>query len=75
MNHISIEIDVEKCKSCHKCSEECINEVLIDTNLGYNESINKASVLDVSSCSLCMKCVENCTENAIDLQYPINQVI
>lgn len=48
-----------KCISCRKCKQVCINNV--------HDFNNDEHIINFENCNLCYKCVENCTTEALEI--------
>lgn len=59
-------INIEKCKGCSLCIEECSANILVISNETINTSgYHPATVTDQSKCTGCLKCAINCPEAII----------
>ena len=55
-----IEINVEKCNGCRRCSDVCPHDVI-------KIAAKRAVIADYASCMECGACQLNCEQNAITL--------
>ena len=60
-------VDIEKCRGCGKCVEECGLELweLVDTEEGKKRAQAIAEAKDI--CHMCLACRDACPEDAITI--------
>ncbi len=60
-------VDIEKCRGCGKCVEECGLELweLVDTEEGKKRAQAIAEAKDI--CHMCLACRDVCPEDAIKI--------
>ncbi len=64
-----VTIDSQKCKGCNSCIEVCRTDVMVpDSDKG-----KPPIVLYPDECWFCGNCVAACTQNAITMNFPLNQ--
>ena len=58
---MAVQVDIEKCNACMKCSEVCPNESLSKANNGTKDHVAASA----ETCMDCFLCVEECPNAAL----------